>query len=70
MLFFPLRRVGVGVDHGNHLLFKDVLVSSSAYSEVSRLKAEAERTTNISAIRGLKLLMLRSFQPFLSLPGN
>lgn len=56
MLFFPVLRLGVGVDHGNHLLFKNVLGSCSAHSEVSLLKAEAERTTNISAIRGLKLL--------------
>lgn len=70
MLFFPVLRLGVGVDHGNHSLFRNVLASCSAYSEVSLPKAEAERTANISAIRGLKLLMQRSFQSFLSLPGN
>lgn len=70
MLFFPVLRLGVGVHHGKHLLFKNLLVSCSAYSEISLLKAEAERTTNISTIRGLKLLMQKSFQLFLLLPSN
>lgn len=51
-LFFPALRLGVGADHSNHLLFNTVLVYCLAHSEVSLLKAEAERTTNISTTRG------------------
>lgn len=43
---------------------------TSAHSALSLLKAAAERTANISAIGALELLMQRSFQGFLLLPGN
>lgn len=51
-------------------LLRNASVSTSAHSALSLLKAAAERTANIRAIGALKLLMQRSFQAFLLLPGN